>query len=78
MKKTVTFVLSLIASITSFSQYTSDWKSRIGSTLHDDCRGIVEHGNFLYVAGRIEGNSSFEIQGKKNRVLQKYYNNLFV
>lgn len=62
MKKTVTFVLSLIASITSFSQYTSDWKSRIGSTLHDDCRGIVEHGNFLYVAGRIEGNSSFEIQ----------------
>jgi len=60
MKKILLSLLTFGSLTTVFSQYELDWNSRIGGVTHDDCRGIVESNDFIYVSGRIEDGCNFE------------------
>ncbi|PHR23927.1 MAG: hypothetical protein COA38_16885 [Fluviicola sp.] len=49
--------LSLMSS-SSIAQYELSWKASINGVNHEDCRGMVESNDHIYVVGRLEGTTT--------------------
>jgi len=61
MNKTTLLVIVFLSVFFSINaQYELDWNARIGGLNHNDSRGIVKSGNFIYSTGRIESSTQFE------------------
>ena len=53
--KQITLAIGIILSSSTFGQnYDLSWASQTTSDMHNDNRGMVEFGDFIYVTGRVE------------------------